>query len=125
MRISDWSSDVCSSDLRVHDRPAQIVVELARELKQSKKRKDEIQEEQAENQKKNDKRSEKLAALGLPDTGENRSRTRLWEELAPEPQDRRCDYTGTALSINMLFEGAVDIDHILPFRLKLDDSRTA
>src|SRR3546814_20484024 len=70
MRISDWSSDVCSSDLRVHDRPAQIVVELARELKQSKKRKDEIQKEQAENQKKNDKRREKLAALGLPDTGE-------------------------------------------------------
>src|SRR3546814_5071327 len=108
MRISDWSSDVCSSDLRVHDRPAQIVVELARELKQSKKRKDEIQKEQAENQKKNDKRREKLAALGLPDTGENRLRIRLWEELAPEPHDRRCVYTGMPISINMLFDGQVD-----------------
>lgn len=105
-----------------HGRPKQIVVELARELKLSWAQKQERQKEQAENQKKNDQRRAKLAELGLPDTGENRLRLRLWEELAREPHNRRCVYTGQPIAINMLFDGQVDVDHIIPFRLCLDDS---
>lgn len=108
--------------MATHGRPEQVVVELARELKLSWEQKQERQKEQAENQKKNDQRRAKLAELGLPDTGENRLRLRLWEELAREPHDRRCVYTGQPISVTMLFDGQVDLDHIIPFRLCLDDS---
>lgn len=104
-----------------HGRPAQIVVEVARELKLSGKQKEEIEKDQAGNQKKNDDRRAKLTELGLPDSGENRMRLRLWEELAKEPHDRKCVYTGAPISVAMLFDGQVDIDHIIPFRLCLDD----
>jgi CRISPR-associated endonuclease Csn1 len=102
--------------------PAEIVVELARDLKRSLKEKQRIQKEQAANQGKNDQRRTKLAELGIPDGGENRLRLRLWEELAPEPHDRKCVYTGRPISISMLFNGEIDIDHVLPFRLTFDDS---
>ena len=36
--------------------------------------------------------------------------------------DRRCIYTGKQISIEMLFSGAVEVDHILPFSATLDDS---
>lgn len=104
-----------------HGAPAQIVVEVARELKLSRKQKEEIEKEQAGNQKKNDDRRTKLTELGLPDGGENRMRLRLWEELSKEPHDRKCVYTGAPISVAMLFDGQVDIDHIIPFSLGLDD----
>ena len=105
-----------------HGKPDQIVVELARELKQSRAEKDRINREQAENQRRNDARREKLAELGHPDSGENRLRLRLWEELNPEePHDRRCVYTGKQISPGMLFGPEVEIDHILPFSKTLDD----
>ena len=104
-----------------HGRPAQIVVEVARELKRSLKQKAEIEKDQAGNQKKNDARRAKLTELGLPDSVENRMRLRLWEELAREPHDRKCVYTGAPISVSMLFDGQVEIDHIIPFRLSLDD----
>jgi CRISPR-associated endonuclease Csn1 len=104
-----------------HGAPSQIVVEVARELKLSRKQKEEIEKDQAGNQKKNDDRRAKLTKLGLPDSGENRMRLRLWEELSKEPHDRKCVYTGVQISPTMLFDGQVDIDHIIPFRLCLDD----
>lgn len=105
-----------------HGRPDQIVVELARQLKQSAAEKARIQKEQAENQRKNDARREKLGELGQPDTGANRLRLRLWEELNPdEPHNRRCVYSGKQVSAGMLFGPEVEIDHILPFSMTLDD----
>src|SRR5690606_33307195 len=39
------------------------------------------------------------------------------------PLDRRCIYSGTVISAEMLFSGAVDIDHILPWSRTLDDGQ--
>lgn len=106
-----------------HGAPAEIVVELARELKLNWEQKQRVQKEQAENQRKNDQRREKLAEISLPDNGENRMRLRLWEELNPEdPADRRCVYTGEQISVKRLFSPEVEIDHILPFARTLDNS---
>lgn len=103
--------------------PAEIVVELTRELKLGQKEKARRQREQAENQRRNDQRREKLAEQGLDDNGENRLRLRLWEELNPDdPANRRCVYSGEQISIARLFSPEIEIDHILPFSRTLDNS---
>ncbi len=106
-----------------HGAPAEIVVELARELKQSRDQKKRILKDQAENQRKNDLRRAKLAEISELDSGENRMKLRLWEELNPDdPLDRRCVYTGEQISVRKLFSPQVEVDHILPFSKTLDNS---
>lgn len=105
-----------------HGKPDEVVVELARELKLGREEKERIAREQKQNQDANDKRRAKLADAGQPDTGENRLRMRLWEELNPgDPLDRRCVYTGDQISIGRLFSPEVEVEHILPFSRTLDN----
>ena len=100
--------------------PAEIVIELARELKLNKKRKDEIQRENRENEKKNADRRALLEKIGVADTYDARLRLRLFDEL---PADERvCVFSGKPLSIEKLFDGSVEIEHILPHSRTLDDS---
>lgn len=106
-----------------HGPPREVIVEVARELKQSIEKQREIQRDQTENQQKNDERRRKLRELGLADTGENRLRLRLWEELNPkDPFDRNCVYTGENISLQRLFGNEVEVEHILPFSRTLDNS---
>ncbi|MCG2840651.1 type II CRISPR RNA-guided endonuclease Cas9 [Sandaracinobacter sp. RS1-74] len=104
--------------------PAEIAIELARELKLTDEEKKRHNRENNENRLAAEKRSAKLAEIGQPDTGANRALLKLWEELNPgNCLDRRCIYSGEQISIDMLFRpGAVEIDHILPFTATLDDS---
>lgn len=116
---------VVNAIIRKHGAPDQIVIELARELKQGLEERRRVEREQAENQQKNDRRREQLHELGQADTGENRLRLRLWEELNPdEPHNRRCVYTGEQISIERLFSPEVEIEHLLPFSRSLDNSFT-
>lgn len=101
--------------------PAEIVVELARDLPLGKEAKEKKNREQADNQRKNEARRAELAKLGLATNGENLMRLRLWEELGPV-HDRRCVYTGEQISIQRLFNPEVEIEHVLPFRRTLDNS---
>lgn len=103
--------------------PHQIVVELARDLKLNEEQKKQVNREIAANTRAAERRSEKLRELRQVDSGANRAMLKLWEELNPEnPLDRRCVYTGKAISPTMLFNGEVDVDHILPQSRTLDDS---
>lgn len=99
--------------------PAEIAVEMARELKLSQDEKRDIEKRQTENQKANDKRRERLAELKQPDTGLNRLLLRLYDELPAE--DKLCVYSGQPITVEQLFSSAVEIDHILPFSKTLDD----
>lgn len=109
--------------IRAYGPPAEIAVELARELKLSDEQKAEYNRENAENRAEAEKRSAKLIELGQPDTGANRARLKLWEELNRDNvMDRRCVYSGVQISCEMLFSDAVEVDHILPFAATLDDS---
>lgn len=99
--------------------PAEIVLELARELKQNREQKDRATRQNRENEALNTKRRETLAALGHADTHGARLLLRLYDEL---PADERvCVYSGTPISMQMLFDGSVDVDHILPRSKTLDD----
>lgn len=105
-----------------HGKPDQIVVELARELKQSADQKAEAMAANARNRKAAEARSSLLNERGVQDTGANRMRVRLWQELHEDQMMRRCPYTGTLISPTMLFSGEVDEDHILPYSRTLDES---
>lgn len=103
--------------------PRQIAVELARELKLDDQRKREINTRNRQNREAAERRSQKLVDIRIADKGGNRALLKLWEELNPENAlDRRCIYSGRQISIEMLFSGAVEVDHILPFAATLDDS---
>ncbi len=105
----------------VHGKPDQIVVELARDLKQSEAQKRETQIRIKTNTSAAIKRSEVLGELGQRDNGHNRMILRLYEELGPAIGPRACPYTGTPISVSMLFDGSCDVDHILPYSRTLDD----
>lgn len=108
--------------ITVHGKPDEIVVELARELKQSADQKTEAERTIKKNTDAAIRRGASLVELGQPDTGANRAVMRVWEEMNPDPMNRRCPYTGTLISPAMLFSGECDMDHILPYSRTLDDS---
>lgn len=114
---------VVNALIRIYGRPHEVAIELARELKQTEEEKKRSSRESNLNRIAAEQRSKKLIEIGVPDTGANRARLKLWEELNPSNVlDRRCPYTGEQISIEMLFSDLVEVDHILPFTGTLDDS---
>ncbi len=116
-----------------YGQPAQIAVELARELKLTEDEKNERNRENRRNREDAERRSRKLLGLDAAgnqigrkiaeDTGANRALLKLWEELdGDNVLSRACVYTGRQISIDMLFNGEAEVDHILPFDATLDDS---
>ena len=103
--------------------PDQIVVELARELKQNAEQKEREQKRNRENRDANDKRAPKLAELGVPDTGENRARLKLYEEQQRAGDGvALCPFSGRPIGIAQVFTSEIEIEHILPRSRTLDDS---
>jgi len=110
--------------LERYGHPTEVIVEVARDLKQSKKVRDEINKDQAERQKQNDQfRAQIKDLLGSEPKPQDIQKMRLWMELnKSDAANRRCPYTGEQISIEMLYSDAVEIEHILPFAITLDDS---
>lgn len=109
--------------IRRYGLPAEIAIELARDLKLTEEEKRRRDRENNDNRKAAERRSAKLRETTQTDNGANRALLRLWEELNRENVlDRRCVYSGQIISMDMLFSGAVEVDHILPFKDTLDDS---
>lgn len=100
--------------------PAQIVLELARDLPLSAKGKSELEKKQKDNRGQNEARAVELAKFGQANTYNNRMLMRLWEEL--DSTARRCAFTGKHLSQSMLFSGEIEVEHVLPRSRTLDDS---
>ncbi len=108
--------------ITVYGKPAQIVVEVSRDLKLSEDQKRDVQREIKKNTDAAIARGEKLEEIGVPNTGANRMILRLWEALGEDVMTRNCPYTGKRISAGMLLDGSCDVDHILPFSRTLDDS---
>ncbi|MFE3838775.1 type II CRISPR RNA-guided endonuclease Cas9 [Pseudogemmobacter sonorensis] len=106
-----------------HGKPDRIVIELARELKLNDKQKKEHQDRIRRDTAAAQRRSNALIEADRPDTGANRALLKQWEELNPSNMlDRRCPYCGEPIGMGQLFNGLVDIDHIIPYSISLDDS---
>lgn len=105
-----------------YGRPDEIVVELARDLKLNEKQKAEFNRDLNANTKAAMARGRKLLECGQADNGSNRMRLRIWEELNPSnPLDRRCPFCGNVISIEMLFNGTAEVEHIIPYSRSFDD----
>ena len=117
---------VVNALIRRYGRPAEVVVELARDLKQSREQKQEAQKKQADNQRRNARIRERIAeTLGISTERVRASDIQkwiLWEELSFDVADRRCPYSGVQISAAILLSEQVEIEHILPFSQTLDDS---
>lgn len=109
--------------IKVHGRPDEIVVELARELKLSEKDKAEHNKRIGANTRAAEARSKKLLQSEQRDSGSNRALLKLWEDLNPNnPLDRCCPFCGRHIGQLALFTEETEIEHIIPYSRSFDDS---
>ena len=103
-----------------------IRIEMARDLEMNTKRYIAFRKQQNANTKANEEAAQKYVEMRqkTPHLGlsENASRNdklkyRLWQD-----QEEKCAYSGRQIIVSELFGPAVEIDHILPYSLTLDDS---
>lgn len=117
---------VVNALIKRYGHPTEVIIEMARDLKQSKKQRDAEHEQQAKNQKRNaSMRTDIAYVLQISEHQVSRAdieKMILWEELNPDPADRRCPYSGKQIGLSRLFSDEVEIEHILPFSQTLDDS---
>ncbi len=117
---------VVNALIQRYGHPSEVIVEVARELKQNQEQRKEENKRQAENQERNKRLRNDIAGI-LKISEEQVSRDDiekmiLWEELSHDVADRKCPYSGVAISAAMLLSNEVEIEHILPFSQTLDDS---
>ena len=110
--------------IKKHGKPDRIAIEVGRELKLNEEQRNEVNRIIGLNTKEAKRRSDELTeTYKQSDTGYNRLRLKLWEELNTKPENRVCIYCGKAIAPHMLFNGETDIDHILPYSKTLDDGQ--
>ncbi len=104
--------------------PAEINVELSRDLKLSSKKRNEINQDIAKNTKRNAalKKHWEEITKGQPATKQDENKLKLWEELGSDEMARRCVFTGQTIAAHHLINGEVEIEHLLPYSRTLDDS---
>lgn len=118
---------VVNALIKRYGRPAEIIVEVARDLKQSRQQRLDLLKRQTENEKKRDRIRRSIAhILGCSEDSVKEydiKKWLLWEELNPQNQlERMCPYSGRQISAAMLLSGEVEIEHIIPYARSLDDS---
>ena len=117
---------VVNALIQRYGHPAQVSIELSRDLIRNRSQREEDGRRQADNQRRHALLRADIAAVQKisPDRVRNADiqKVMLWEELAPDPHDRRCPYSGAYIHVGMLLSPQVEITHILPFSVTLDDS---
>lgn len=122
---------VVNALIKRYGHPSEVIIEVTRDLKLSHKRKLELLKEQAERQKLNDEHvREACKVLGWTADNLDKNKRRnlsqkmqLWVELNKKDVTARCcPYTGEPIGITKLLSNEVEIEHILPFSMSLDDS---
>lgn len=98
--------------------PQAVNIELAREMAKNFTDRTNMRKDMENRQKENEKVKKKLQELGKANpTGQDILKYRLWQD-----QQGRCIYSGKVIPLEELFDGAYDIDHILPYSITFDDS---
>ncbi|MFD1332566.1 type II CRISPR RNA-guided endonuclease Cas9 [Methylopila musalis] len=108
-----------------HGAPTEIVIEFTRALKLSPDEKKKAQADQRKNQVANEKRAEeyRVHSEGAEPSSRDLLKMRLWEELnLRDPRDRKCPFTGKPIVFATLMSDEVEIEHLIPLGLSLDDS---
>jgi len=118
---------VVNALIKEYGKPAQVVIEVSRELKASREAKEKMQQKITANQKQNEILNKKIKDANSSILFPNRTdrlKYKLWEELDPENAlNRRCVYCGKQISGADIFnDNTTQIEHILPFGRTLWDS---
>lgn len=130
-RIANPSVHIALNELRKlvnaiidrYGKPAEVVLELTRDIKLGWQKARDIEKEQAKKQQENEALREELRSLGQRPGAENLLRLRLFKELQRATgASTRCVYTGEQISQAQLFTNEIHIDHILPYSQTWDDS---
>jgi len=100
-----------------YGKPDEIKVEMARDLKISKTKRNEVRRTQQLNEAYNDYVVGRLREHNQIVSHDNILKYKLWEEC-----DKKCPYTGSTISLEQLFSGAVQIEHIIPWSRSMNDS---
>ena len=112
-----------------YGKPEEVHVELARELKLNQKQKQALESEQRKNQGRNEEIAKEIERINrehgsnIQNTYDNRLRYKLWEEQKDANGGIAiCPFSGEKIGCSRLFSSDIEIEHILPFALTLDDS---
>ncbi|MCR5623464.1 MAG: type II CRISPR RNA-guided endonuclease Cas9, partial [Treponema sp.] len=117
---------VVNALIKEYGRPAQVAVELSRDLKASRDAKDAMVRKQNENRKRNEILNKNIRegyGISYPNRND-RLKFRLWEELGASGLPRRCLYCGKTISGAELFTKNIEIEHILPYSRTLLDAES-
>lgn len=107
---------VVNAILKQEGPPLRVQIELSRDMKKTQEQRDEDQKRISRERKRNEEHDRTTLSQGRRPSRKNRRRLRL-----AELQNWQCPYTGRAISIETLFDGTFDLDHILPRSKTLDD----
>ena len=104
--------------LKIHGKPMEIVVELARELKMNKEEKETERRKIRDNETAKNRRDEAAGRKLSPD---DHRRLRLLDEQRFGTACV-CPFTGQPISVTMALSSQTEIEHILPFAKTRDNS---
>ena len=102
-----------------YGKPDQIRIELARDLKATNKEREKITKQNRENEK---KRAEIAELIARETTIKNPSRNDILKVMLAQECNFECPYSGKNFSMQDLFSGALEIEHIIPYSRSFDDS---
>ncbi|MCX7964788.1 MAG: type II CRISPR RNA-guided endonuclease Cas9 [Candidatus Sumerlaea chitinivorans] len=109
---------VVNAIIRKYGKPSRIVVELARETRGTIEERNEYNRKIREREKEKKQIKDELRKLGLHQpTGEDIRKYRLWKEC-----NEICPYSGRPITVEQLFSGEVEVEHIWPYDRCLDNS---
>ena len=109
---------VVNAIIREYGKPDAIHVEMARSLRMGPDARSEYNSKMKLREKAREDAANAIRELGIKVRREGIIRYLLWQE-----QSHECIYSGKPISLQQLFGGGVDIDHILPYSRCLDDSQ--
>lgn len=110
---------VVNAIIQQYGRPAEIRIELARDMKKGREDRKEIWKKNEKNRKMREEAAKKiLNEVGI----QNPSRSDKERWILYEECNRTCPYTGRSISAQALFGSDIDVEHIIPFSKCLDDS---
>jgi CRISPR-associated endonuclease Csn1 len=109
---------VVNALVREHGRFDAIRIEMARDMKLNKKEKEAAEKQNRLNRQANLRADELWKQLKNEEPSrKDRIKVRLWEEA-----QKTCPYCGKTIGCHDLSSDTVDIEHIVPYSLSLDDS---
>jgi len=108
--------------IKEYGKPEEIRMELSRELKSSIDERDKMRLRQYENEQENDAIKKELSDYGLPHTNAYIIKLKLYREVLKRAGKVACPYSGNTIALSQLWNGEVDVEHILPYSISLDDS---